>query len=91
MSLIIQIQSIAYTFIFGIFFSFLFNALYKILFTRSFFLNLITNTIFLFITSTLYFYFLLRVNFGVIHIYLLLVFVASFFLYNHLFKKRRWL
>lgn len=90
MSLIVQIQTIAYTFIFGIIFALLFNLLYKILFTKKIVLNLITNFLFMFITSSLYFYFLFKVNRGIIHIYLLFIFLISFFLYNHLFKKIRW-
>lgn len=90
MSLIIQIQTIAYTFLFGIGFSLLFNLVYKILFTKKVIINFFTNFLFLFITNTLYFYLLFIVNGGVVHIYLLFIFLISFFLYNHLFKKIRW-
>lgn len=90
MSLIIQIQTIAYTFLFGIVFALLFNLLYKVLFTKKKFISLITNFLFLFVTSTTYFYLLFKVNSGIIHIYLLFIFLLGFFLYNHLFKKIRW-
>ena len=90
MSLIIQIQTIAYTFLFGIVISLLFNLLYKILFTKKIIINFITNFLFMFIMSSLYFYYLLIVNDGVIHIYLLFIFLISFFLYNRIFRKIRW-
>ena len=89
MSLIIQIQTIAYTFLFGIIVSLLFNLLYKILFTKKIIINFITNFLFMFIMSSLYFYFLLKVNDGVIHIYLLFIFLISFFLYYRIFRKIR--
>ena len=87
MSLNIQIQTIAYTFIFGIYTALIFNIFYKILFSKNLFINLITNFIFLFFNSTLYFYFLLKINQGIVHIYSFLIFFCSFFLYNHLFKR----
>jgi len=91
MTLIIQIQTIAYTFLFGLFFALFFNLLHKILFTKSIFINIITNFLFIFFTSSLYFYFLFKINDGIIHIYFLLIFLISFFLYNRLFKKIRWI
>ena len=89
MSLNEQIKSIALTFNFGIIFSLLFNLLYKFLFTKRVIINFITNTLFFFFIATLYFYFLYLINDGVIHSYLLLVFLISFFLYNKIFKKIR--
>ncbi len=90
MNLTIQIQSLFYTILFGVYISLLFNLLYKILFTKHFFVNLITNILFIFSNTTLYFYLLFKINSGIIHIYLLFVFLISFFLYNLLFRKIRW-
>lgn len=90
MSLYIQIKTIAYVFIFGIYFALIFNLLYKILFTKNFLINLITNFLFLFFNSILYFYFLLKINHGIVHMYCFIIFLISFFLYNRLFKKIRW-
>lgn len=90
MSLAIQIQTIAYTFLFGIYIALLFNLLYRVLFTKSIFLNLISNFLFVIFNSILYFYILFLIDSGRIHIYLLFVFLISFFLYNLLFKKIRW-
>ena len=89
MSLILQIQSIAYTFLFGIYFSLTFNLLYKILFTKHFVINIITNFFFVILNSILYFYLLFLINNGIIHIYLFFIFLISFFLYNFLFRKIR--
>ena len=89
MSLIIQIQSLAYTFLFGLYLAFFFNLLYRILFTKHILINIFTNFFFVFLNSILYFYFLFKVNNGIIHLYLLFTFILSFFLYNLLFKKLR--
>ena len=91
MSLIIQIQISAYTFLFGLYIALIFNLLYRILFTKSFVLNLISNFMFVALNSILYFYLLFIIDSGRIHIYLLFVFLISFFLYNLLFKKIRWI
>ena len=90
MSLIIQIQTIFYTFLFGLYFALMFNLLYRVLFGKSIVLNIISNFFFVIINSILYFYILFKVNSGRIHIYLLFIFLISFFLYNLLFKKIRW-
>lgn len=89
MSLSVQIQVIFYTFLFGLYFSFLFNLLYKTLFTKHLIINIITNFLFITTNTLLYFYLLYKINFGIIHIYLLFVFLISFFLYNKLFIKIR--
>jgi len=90
MSLEIQIEAIAYTFLFGIVLSFFFNILYRILFTKYFLLNFFTNLIFNLSSAILYFYFLFKINSGIIHIYFFFIFLISFFLYNRIFKKIRW-
>ena len=91
MSLIIQIQTIAYTFLFGLYIAFIFNLLYRVLFTKSVVLNLVSNFMFVALNSVLYFYLLFLIDSGRIHIYLLFIFLISFFLYNLLFKKIRWI
>ncbi len=89
MTLLVQIQSLTFNFLYGIFSSFMFNLLYHLLFTNSMVLNIITNLFFLFTMSSLYFYFLFQINFGIIHIYYFLLFGLGFFCYNFLFKKIR--
>ena len=91
MSLIIQIRTIAYTFLFGLYLALVFNLLYKILFSKHLLINIFTNFFFIFLNSILYFYLLFKINNGIIHIYLLFIFLISFILYNHLFKKIRWI
>ena len=89
MTLLVQIQSLTFNFLYGIFSSFMFNLLYHLLFTNSMVLNIITNLFFLFSLIFLYFYFLFQINFGIIHIYYFLLFGLGFFCYNFLFKKIR--
>ena len=90
MSLIEQIKVIAFTFIFGIIGAFFFNIFYKILFNKRVVIKIFSNFMVLLLFSTIYFYFIYQINGGILHIYLLLVFFISFYLYNKLFKKIRW-
>ena len=66
-----------------------FNIFYKFLFSKYFFLNLLTNFLFIRGNSILYFFLLYKINDGIVHIYLLFIFLISFFLYNKLFRKIR--
>ena len=89
MSLIEQIKVISFTFIFGIIFSFLYNIFYKYLYYKKKYIRIFINYFFFLIISSIYYYFVYQLNGGVIHIYMLLVFIISFLLYNKLFKKIR--
>ena len=89
MTLIIQIQSIALSFIYGIFYSLLFNIFYKFLFQKNKIVNIISNFLFSFFIFGFYFFLLYKVNNGIIHIYFLLSMLVSFLLYNKIFVKLR--
>lgn len=89
MSLIVQIQSIFISFIFGIFFSLLFNVMYKVLFTKNIFINVITNLLFVFSLFSLYYFLLYKINNGIIHIYFIITLIFSFFIYNRIFVQIR--
>ena len=89
MSLIEQIKVVAFTFLFGIIFSFLFNIIYKYLFYKKKYIRIFINFFFFLIMSSIYYYFIYQLNGGVIHIYMLFIFIISFMLYNKLFKKIR--
>ena len=89
MSLINQIQSIALSFLFGMFFCLIYNLSYFILYTKSLLLNLITNIMFSLIMFGIYFLLLYNINCGMIHTYFIIVLFISFYLYNKLFVKLR--
>ncbi len=89
MSLIVQIQSLAISFLFGIVFSLVYNLLYFILYTKYAVINIITNIFFSLMMFGLYFILLYNVNSGIVHSYFLLAFFFSFYIYNKLFVKFR--
>ena len=89
MNLIIQIQSLFYSFLYGLFVSILFNLCYKMIFVKNLILRLIINLLYSIIIYFLYFYFLYKINNGIIHIYFFIVTLIGFFTYNRLFVKMR--
>ena len=89
MSLLVQIQSLSISFLYGIFLSFIFNLLYNILFTRYLIINIITDLFFSFVMFGIYFFLLYLVNDGIVHVYFLIILFVSFYLYNKIFVKFR--
>jgi hypothetical protein len=89
MSLIIQIQSLAISFLFGIVFSLFYNLLYFILYTKYTVINIIVDIFFSLTMFGFYFLLLYNVNNGIIHVYFLIIFFTSFAIYNKLFVKFR--
>ena len=89
MNLIIQIESICMSFLFGIFFSLIYNLLYFLLYTKYMIINIITNLFFSLVTFGVYFILLYIVNSGQIHVYFLIIMFLSFYLYNKIFVKLR--
>ena len=89
MNLIEQIKVIFFTFLFGIVFSFFYNILYSFLYNKKLIFKIIVNFFFFITFSSIYYYFIYNLNGGILHIYLLLIFIISFYLYNKLFIKIR--
>ena len=89
MSLIVQIQSLAFSFVFGIFVSILFNVCYKILFYKKIIIRILFNLIFCLSLYILYFYLLYKINNGVLHLYFFLSLIIGFLVYNRIFVKIR--
>lgn len=89
MNLIVQIQSLAASFLYGIVFSFSFNIMYAFLFSKYRLLNVFTNICFSLLIFGVYYIILYLINGGIIHIYFLILLFASFYLYNKAFVKLR--
>lgn len=88
MSLKLQIISLIVSFLYGIFFSFLLNINYKIIYNNKIIIKIIGTFLFIIFNSLLYFYLLLKINNGIVHIYLLLSLLVGFILGNiKIFKK----
>lgn len=89
MSLLVQMQSLSISFLYGIFLSLTFNLLYNFLFTKYLIINIISNLFFSFVVFGIYFFLLYLVNNGIVHIYFLITLFISFYLYNKIFVKLR--
>ena len=89
MSLIVQIESLAFSFLFGILYSLVYNFFYYLLYTKFTVINLVNNIFFNLVMFSLYYFLLYLVNDGCIHIYFLITLFISFSLYNKIFVKLR--
>ena len=89
MNLEVQIQSMIFSFVYGLFFSFLLNLNYRVLFTSKKYIQVIGNLFFIIDNVLLYFILLRYINNGVLHLYFLLLVVLGFFVGNPTTKKIR--
>ena len=89
MELIVQIKSMAFSFLYGIFFNLCFNVFYNILFTKNKYLNIVTNFVFNLFIFSLYFWGLYSINNGIIHFYFIMILFVGFFIYCKVFVKLR--
>lgn len=89
MDLIVQIQSLFLSFLYGIFFALTFNIFYRFIFTRFIFINIIVDILYSLFIFGLYFYLLYIVNNGIFHLYFLFMLFIGFFIYCKLFVKLR--
>lgn len=80
MDLKIQIISLLFSFVFGVFFSICTNLNYRFLFSKNKVFKIIITIIFVLDLSLLYFLMIRKINQGVIHGYFLLAIALGFFL-----------
>lgn len=90
MDLIVQIISMIFSFLFGIFLYFMFIINYKYLFIKRYRLKMLYYmSMFLFV-SIFYFIVLKYINNGILHLYFLLLLIFGFLVsYNFCKKKRK--
>lgn len=79
MSIRIQIISIIFSFVFGIFFSIFTNVNYKYLFSKNKIYKIFFTFIYILDATLLYFLIIKKINNGVIHLYFLLFIGLGFF------------
>lgn len=89
MDLIVQIQSLLYSFVYGYFFSFLLNWNYHFLNAKHIIVRVLTNLFFVIDNVLLYFILLRIINSSVFHIYFLFMIVLGFLYGNKYTKKIR--
>jgi len=83
----IQIKSIIFSFIYGIFFSFLLNLNYKFIYYSKGILKILINIFFVVDNVLLYFIILKFLNNGIIHFYFLLSLFLGFISVNKVTSK----
>lgn len=86
MSLIIQIKSLIFSFLYGIFFSVLLDIFDKNLYRVRIRYQIINSFIFCFINSIIYFFILRNINEGIIHIYFVVLLIFGIFLKCYVVK-----
>lgn len=85
MTIKIQLLSLIFSFFYGIFFYLMYQLCYKILHNKK--IKVISNIIFVILNTLLYFYFLLKINNGIVHIYLLFSSLFGYILCSYTTKK----
>lgn len=89
MDLIVQLQVIIVSFIYGILLSYLIKLQYKYLFESKLVYKILITILFVFDNCLLYFLLLRLINNGIFHIYFSFVLVLGFIFGNYLVNKKR--
>lgn len=82
MSLEVQIQSLAFSLLYGMFFSLVLNLNYQYIFNTKIYYKIIINFMFVVIMVLLYFILLYRINNGIFHSYFILVIIFGVIIGN---------
>ena len=85
----IQIKSIVFSFLYGIFFSFLLNINYKFIYYSKGIIKILINIFFIVDNVFLYFILLRFINNGIVHFYFLLSLFLGFLSVNKMASKFR--
>ena len=89
MKLDIQLLSIIFSFSYGIIVSYLYNISYSFLYKTSILYRVVINVLFCIDVGLIYFLLLKVINYGVVHIYFVIVFLISFILFSGKYKNLR--
>lgn len=95
MSLLVQIETINYSFLFGIYFSFILLLNYRLTKKLRRFYNILITFFVVFLNTILYFIILLKINNGIIHPYGIIAMLSGCLLeqyFEHLIEKhyKKW-
>jgi len=89
MDLLVQIQSLVYSFVYGYFFSYILNLNYQFLTAKHIVIRLLTNLFFVIDNVLLYFILLRIINSSIFHVYFLFMIILGFLYGNKYSKKIR--
>ncbi len=82
MTLEVQIQSLIYSLVFGMFISMIFNFFYKYLFNKRKIIKILSTELFIISSVLLYFLLLVKINNGIISYYLFISIILGFVIGN---------
>ena len=82
MNLQIQIQTILFSFLYGIFFACFLHLSYKIIYSEKKFIKIFMTFLFVVVNVLCYFIFLRKINDGIVHPYGLFMIVFGFYIGN---------
>jgi hypothetical protein len=87
MPLEIQIKSLLFSFIFGVFFAVMYNLNKRYIYGRERYYKIITTFLFIINLGFFYYLVLLKINFGIIHPYFLIMIYVGFVIANKKIKS----
>ena len=80
MILEIQIKSLVFSFLFGVYFSYIIRANYKYILSLKKIFRILSTFIIVFSNVLLYFIFLLKINYGIIHTYFIFMIILGVYI-----------
>lgn len=88
MILIIQIKSLFFSFIYGIFFALTYRINKKYLLSKNLYFKLILNFFFVLDHILIYFILIKLINKGILHVYFFLLFILGIIFYVYIFDRQ---
>lgn len=82
MNINLQITTLLFSFLYGIFFSFFLSLNYKFIYSDKKILKTIISFLFIIVCVLLYFIILKKINYGIFHVYEILMIILGFVLEN---------
>jgi len=89
MTLILQIKSLAFSFLYGVFFAFTYKYNYKFLTSKNLIFKIIISFFFVLDHILLYFVLIFIINNGRLHLYFLFTFILGIVFFTYLFDNKK--
>lgn len=87
MSLKIQIYSVLYSFLFGIYFSYILKLFKKYIYNNNIIIKIVSNLVIVIINSFIYFIGINKINNGILHPYTYITLILGFYFIDIIYKK----
>ena len=87
MSLKIQIYSVLYSFLFGIYFSYILKLFKKYIYSNNIIIKTVSNLVIVIINSFIYFIGINKINNGILHPYTFITLILGFYFIDIIYKK----